>query len=192
MGFKLTRVHGRDQEIEQNEILTGLTLADPTYQAQQEDMGGTLLSASVDGSNIKTSFGTPFIIESVINAEEKDNGATENLAVFSKNCPFKFKLLLAWGIVLDETGTIATDTVQLFRGDGAGSEAFTAITDAISCNVDDDDLFGLVAGTSKFDQDVAVIDEDESLRIQLVLANSSNHAITVKVFMLCMRCISDE
>ncbi len=192
MTFGMTRKHGRDLNVEQIDILTGLMLQDPASQTQKEDMGGTLLAAGADGSNIKTSFGTPFLIESVINAEELSNGATENLSVFSKDSPFKFKVVQVWGYVLDETGTVAADTVQLFRGDGADSEAFTAITDAISCNVDDDDLFGLVAGTSQIDQDACVIDEDESLRIQVVLANSSNHAITVKVFILAMRVIADE
>lgn len=191
MAFKHTRVHGRDLEVEQIDILTGLMLQDPANQTQQEDMGGTALAADEDAINGKTSFGTPFIIESVINAEET-GGATLNYAVFDGNCPFKFKVLLAWGVVLDETGTMGADTVQLFQGDGAASESFTAITDAISCNVDDDDLFGLVAGTSQFDQDAAVIDENESLRIQLALANSSNHEITVKVFILAMRCTADE
>jgi hypothetical protein len=191
MAFSLNRKHGRDLEIEQIDILTGLMLQDPTNQTQQEDMGGTALAADADAINGKTSFGTPFIIESVINAEET-GGATLNYAVFDANCPFKFKVLLAWGVVLDETGTMAADTVQLFQGDGADSESFTAITDAISCNVDDDDMFGLVAGTSQYDQDAAVIDENESLRIQLVLANSTNHEITIKVFVMGMRCIADE
>ena len=192
MAFNFTRKHGRDLDIEQGDILTGLMLQDPQHQLQQEDMGGTALAADVDAINGKTSFGTPFIIETVLNCEET-GGATLNYAVFNKNCPFKFKVLLAWGIVLDETGTMnASDTVQLFRGDGASSEAFTAITDAISTNVDDDDLFGLVAGTSQVDQDAAVIDEDESLRIQVVLANSGNHEITIKVFVMAMRVIADE
>lgn len=169
----------------------GLLMQPPDSMTQYDDMGGTALAANADDSNIKTSFGMPFIIESVINAEET-GGATLNNAVFDKNCPFKIKVLLAWGVILDETGTIGTDTVQLYRGDGAESEAFTAITDAISCNYDDDDLFGLVAGTSQFDQDACVIDEDESLRITLTLQDSSNHEITVKVYMLCMRCTSDE
>ncbi len=192
MAFNVTRQHGRDLEVEQIDILTGLMLQDPVNQTQQEDMGGTALAANADAINGKTSFGTPFIIETMLNAEET-GGATLNYdGIFSKNCPYKMKVLMVWGIVLDETGTMSTDTVQLFRGDGAGSEAFTAITDAISCNVNDDDLFGLVAGTSQIDQDACVIDADESLRIQVVLANSSNHEITVKVFIMAMRCVADE
>lgn len=191
MAFVFSRKHGRDLEIEQVDILTGLMLQDPVNQTQQEDMGGTALAANADDINGKTSFGTPFVIESVINAEETA-GATLNYAVFNKDAPFKFKVLLSWGVVLDETGTMATDTVQLFHGDGADGESFTAITDAVSCNVDDDDMFGLVSGTSKYDQDAAVIDVDESLRVQLVLADSTNHEITVKVFILAMRCTADE
>lgn len=190
MGLNESGLTGRDVR-QTCEFQMGLLLQPPDSMTQLDDMGGTALAANADDSNIITSFGCPFIIESVINAEET-GGATLNNAIFNKDCPFKFKILLAWGVVLDETGTMAADTVQLFRGDGASSEAFTAITDAISCNVDDDDLFGLVAGTSKFDQDAVVIDANESLRIQLVLANSSNHEITVKVYMMCMRVTADE
>ena len=190
MAHEVTRVHGRDLTVEQLDVLTGLLLPDPAHQTQQVDMGGTALAANVDAINGKTSFGTPFIIETMLNAEET-GGATLTHAVFDNNCPFKFKILQVWGNVLDETGTMAGDTVQVLRGDGAESEAFTAITETIDCNVDDDDMFGMVAGTAQIDQDACVIDEDESLRIQLVLANSSNHEISVKVFMLCMRCVSD-
>lgn len=191
MGFEFKRKHGRSLEIEQEDILTGLMLQDPTYQTQQEDMGGTDPAAGEDSIDGKTSFGTPFLIETTINAEEA-SGATLNHAIFDGNAPFKFKVCLAWGVILDETGTIAADTLQLFQGDGAESESFTAITDAISINVDDDDLFGLVAGTSQFDQDAAVIDENESLRVQLVLADSTSHNVSLKLFILAMRCVADE
>lgn len=190
MGLNESGLTGRDVR-QTCERQLGLLLQPPESMTQLDDMGGTALAANVDDSNIITSFGVPFMIESVINAEET-GGATLNNAVFDKNCPFKIKVLLAWGIVLDETGTMGADTVQLFQGDGATSEAFTAITDAISCNVDDDDLFGLVAGTSQFDQDACVIDANESLRIQLVLANAANHEISIKMYMLCMRVTADE
>lgn len=191
MGITLKHLAGTDQELEVVSRLDGLILQDPTGQTQQEDMGGTALAADADAINGKTSFGTPFIIETVLNAEET-GGATLNYAVFNKDCPYKFKILLAWGVVLDETGTMAGDTCQLFRGDGVASEAFTAITETIDVNVDDDDLFGLVAGTAQYDQDAVVVDENESLRIQLVLANSSNHEISLKVYIMAMRCIASE
>ncbi len=66
------------------------------------------------------------------------------------------------------------------------------MTDAVSINVDDDDLFGLAAGTSQFDQDVVVVDENESLRIQLALADSTNHNVSIKVYILAARCTADE
>lgn len=191
MGIKLRGIPGRDVEIEQLSALTGLVLQDPTGQTQADDMGAAADPGAELAADVKLSFGTPFIIEAVCHAAET-NGEVHNFAVFSKNAPFKFKVCLVWGVVLDETGTIAADTVTVSRGDGAVSEAFVTITEAIDCNVDDDDVFGLVQGTAQMNQDNCVIDEDESLRIVLTLADSSDHNTAVKVFMLCMRCIADE
>lgn len=192
MTIKLVGLPGRDVELEQLSILTGLLLQDPKGQKQEDNMGGGTDPGAETAVAVKVSFGTPFIIEAVCHGAETD-GHVHNFAVFSKNSPFKFKVCLAWGIVLDETGTVAAgDTVTLSRGNGADSEAFVTITDAISCNVDDDDLFGLVAGTSQFNQDNAVIDEDESLRVVLTLADNGDHNTAVKVYMLCMRVIADE
>ena len=191
MGITLRHLSGTSQELEVISSLTGLVLQDPKGQKQLEDMGAATDPGTEAAADVKVSFGTPFMIEAVCHGAETD-GQVHNFAVFNKNAPYKFKVCLAWGVVLDETGTIGGDTVTISRGDGAGSEAFTTITDAISCNVDDDDLFGLVAGTSQFDQDAAVIDEDESLRIVLTLADATDHNVAVKVYMLCMRCIADE
>ena len=191
MGLKTTHLSGGDQTMEIQDRLTGLMLQDPLGQTQADDMGAAADPGAEVAADIRLSFGTPFMIEATVHAAETD-GHVHNFAVFSKDAPFKFKVCLVWGVVLDETGTIAADTVTISRGDGASSEAFVTITDAISCNVNDDDLFGLVAGTSQFNQDNAVIDEDESLRIVLTLADSTDHNTAVKVYMLCMRCVSDE
>ncbi len=191
MGIKLVGLPGRDVELEQLGALTGLLLQDPTGQKQEDDMGAAADPGAETAAAVKVSFGTPFMIEAVCHGAETD-GQVHNFEVFSKNSPFKFKVALAWGVLLDETGTVAGDTVTISRGDGAASEAFVTITDAISCNVNDDDLFGLVAGTSQFNQDNAVIDVDESLRVVLTLADSTDHNTAVKVYMLCYRCIADE
>ena len=193
MGITLGHLSGTDQELEVVSRLDALILQDPQGQTQAEDMGGGTDPGAELAVAVKLSFGTPFIIEAVCHGAETD-GQVHNFAVFSKNAPYKFKVCLAWGVVLDETGTIAADTLTLSQGDGdATSETFTPITDAIALTgLNDDDLFGLVAGTSQFDQDAAVIDVDESLRIVLTLAASSNHNTAVKVFMLCYRCTADE
>jgi hypothetical protein len=191
VGITLRHLPGTDQELEVVSRLDALILQDPVGQTQAEDMGAAADPGAELAAAVRLSFGTPFIIEAVCHGAETD-GQVHNFAVFNKDAPYKFKVLLAWGVVLDETGTVAGDTVTLSRGDGADSESFVTITDAISCNVSDDVLFGLVAGTSQFNQDNAVIDEDESLRVVLTLADSSNHNTAVKVYMLCMRCIADE
>lgn len=192
MGITLKHLPGTDQELEVVSRQDGLILQDPVGQTQAEDMGAATDPGAELAASIRLSFGTPFIIEAVCHGAETD-GQVHNFAVFNKDAPYKFKVCLAWGVVLDETGTIAADTVTISRGDGADSEAFVTITDAISLSgINDDDLFGLVSGTSQFNQDNCVINEDESLRIVLTLADSSDHNTAVKVYMLCMRCIADE
>jgi hypothetical protein len=192
MGISLKHLAGTDQELEVVSRLDGLVMQDPTGQTQAEDMGAAADPGGELAAAIRVSFGIPFIIEAVCHGAETD-GQVHNFAVFNKDAPYKFKMCLAWGVVLDETGTIASDTITISRGDGADSESFVTITDAIALSgINDDELFGLVQGTSQFNQDNAVIDVDESLRIVLTLADSSNHNTAVKVYMLCMRCIADE
>ncbi len=204
MAFRLTRVHGRDQEIEQTELLTGLTLADPTYQTQAEDMGGEDFAADADALEMKKSFGTPFIIEVTMNAEETGGAGTGVLTALSAGVsdvfpvydadnadntgtPFKFKVLDFHAVLLDESAGSAADTLQLMHV-ATDTTTETAITDAISLNAADDAL----VRCATIDNDAAVIDLTENLRLDLVLANSSNHATCVKVTITCMRCIADE
>ncbi len=205
MAFSVTRKHGRDLEIEQIDLLTGLMLQDPQNQIQEQDMGGTDLAANVDGVQLKASFGIPFVIEVVLDGEETGGAATgvltalaaggtdvfpvydSSATALTTGSPFKFKVLDCVVTMLDESAGSVADTLQLMNvaADGATE---TPITDAMSLNAADD---ALVRPTSLF-QDACVIDVTENLRLDMVLANSANHATSVKVIITCMRCIADE
>ena len=203
MAFRLTRVHGRDLEVEQTEIRTGLLLQDPQYQTQAEDMGGEDFAGNVDAVELKRSFGTSFIIELVINAEETGGaasgvltalgaGGTDAFPVYDADnasktgSPFKFKVIDVVVSTLDET-TKAADTLQLMHVATDGSTE-TAITNAMVVNLDDD----VIVRPTTLNQDACVIDLTENLRLDLVLANSTTHAACFKVYVTCMRCTADE
>jgi hypothetical protein len=206
VGLKITHKTGTDQEIEMlREPSIGLFLQDPTGQVQQDDMGGTDLAGDADAVQLKASFGTPFIIEVTIDGEETGGAATGVLTALeaggtdifpvydaeatalTTGSPFKFKVLDCHCILLDESAGSAADTLQLMKVDDDGTTE-TAITDAMSLNEADDAL----VRAAVLDQDACVIDVTENLRLDLVLANSSNHATSVKVVVTAMRCIADE
>lgn len=205
MAFNITRKHGRDLDVEQLDISTGLILQDPTHQNQSEDMAGEDFAGNVDALTIKTSFGIPFIIEVTMNAEETGGAATGVLTALlaggsdvfpvydadatalSTGSPFKFKVLDMHVVVLDESAASVADTIQCMKVDDDGTTE-TAISNALSLNAVDDSLIR----ATTWDNDAAVIDVTENLRLDLVLANSSNHATCIKVTMTCMRCTSDE
>jgi hypothetical protein len=192
-------------EVEQIDISTGLMLQDPQYQAQEQDMGGTDLAANVDGVQLKSSFGIPFVIEVVIDGEETGGAATGVLTALgaggtdvfpvydsaatalTTGSPFKFKVLDCVAVMLDESAGSAADTLQLMNIAADGTTE-TAMTNAMVINLADDVL---VRPTSLF-QDACVVDVTENLRLDLVLADSTNHATSVKVIITCMRTIADE
>lgn len=203
MAIKFTHSSGTDQAIEALGPLTGLILQDPAGQTQQDDMGGTDLAADADGLDVVLSFGTPFVIEARINSEETGGAATGVLTALAAGgsdvfpvfvsgtdntgSPFKFKVIDCVAILLDESAASVADTLQLMRVDSDGSTE-TAITDAMSLNVADD----VLVRPTTLNQDACVIDVNENLRFDVVLANSSNHATCIKVYVTCMRCIADE
>lgn len=206
MGLKIAHRTGTSQEFEMlNEPLTGLLLQDPVGQIQQEDMGGTDLAADADGAQNKASFGIPFLIEVTIDTEETGGAATDVLSGLSgapldvfptydstataltTGCPFKMKICDVWCVLLDESAGSVADTIMVQRLDTDGSTQ-TDITDAMSLNAADD----AVVRAATLDQDACVIDVGENIRFDVVLANSANHATCVKVYLLCMRTISDE
>lgn len=190
MGLSESSTVGRSTS-QSSEAVMGLLLQDPESQTQAPSMDGGSDPGAETAVAVKVTFSTPFLIEVVCHGAET-NGQTHNFSVFNKDCPFKLRVVSFWGVVLDETGTIAGDTVQLQRGDGASGESFTNITNTVDCNVSDDVMFGVVHGTDQFFQDEAVIDTDESLRIQMVLVDSTDHNVAVKLFILCARTVADE
>lgn len=206
MGLTIRHRSGTDQELEMlNEPSTGLLLQDPKGQIQQEDMGGTDTAGDADFIAVKTSFGTPFMIECTIDTEETGGALTGVLTAvaaggsdvfpvydstataLSTGSPFKFKVIECVCVMLDESAGSAADTIQLMHIAADGSTE-TAITNAMSLNLADD----LLVRPSTYDQDACVIDVTENLRFDVILANSSNHATCVKVYVTCMRCIADE
>ena len=205
MSIAVKSLAGRAQEMECNDHLTGLILQDPTGQTQQQAMGGTDKAGDVDYVAMKTSFGTPFIIEVVIDTEETGGAATGVLTALgaggtdvfpvydstadalTTGAPFQFKVLDCHVVVLDESAGSAADTIQLMHIAADGITE-TAITDAISLNAADDAL----VRAATMDQDACVIALTENLRVDVVLANSTNHATCVKVVVTCMRCVASE
>ena len=203
MSIKLTHLAGTDQALEVLSVLTGLVLQDPAGQTQRDDMGGTDLAGNVDAAQMKVSFGTPFVIECTIDTEETGGAATdvlsglsgEPLDVFPKfdadidntGCPFKIKIIDMVCVVLDESAGSVADTILVQKLDSDGSTK-SDITNAMSLNVADD----LLVRPATLNQDACVIDVQENIRFDVVLANSSNHATSIKVYIFAMRCVADE
>lgn len=206
MGLKIIHRAGTDQELEMlNEPLTGLLLQDPKGQIQEDDMGGTDLAGDVDAAQSKVSFGIPFVIEVTLDTEETGGAATDVLSALSgkpldvfpaydadataltTGSPFRFKIIDCVCVLLDESAAAVADTILLQRVDDDGTTQ-TDITNAMSLNVADD----VLVRPTTLNQDACVIDVTENLRFDVVLANSSNHATSVKVYIQCMRCIADE
>ena len=205
MPFSITHRAGSDQVLEQlREPLTGLMLHDPLGQIQREDMGGTVINAGADGANSQVSFGTPFIIEMQVNAEDLSGAATDVLSALSgkpldvfpafdstataltTGSPFKFKMLDVWVVTLSENVQTGSDTILVQRVDSDGTTQ-TDITDNMDTNIAD----GAVVRAGTLDQDACVIDIQENIRLDIVLGSASDDR-AYKVFMSCMRCISDE
>lgn len=207
MSLIIKHKSGTDQELEMlNEPSTGLMLQDPKGQVQQEDMGGTDTAGDADFIAVKSSFGTPFVIECTVDTEETGGAATTVLTAVSAGgsdvfpvydstatalktgSPFKFKVIDCVINLLDESAaSVGSDTVQLMHVATDGSTE-TAITDAMDLNIADD----AVVRPASLYQDACVIDVTENLRFDVVLASSSNHATCFKAYITCMRCIADE
>ncbi len=204
MGLNESGITGRNVQ-QSAELQMGLLLQPPESMTQEADMGGTDTAGDADFIAVKTSFGCPFIIECTIDTEETGGAATDVLTavtagesdvfpVFSSSAtalttgsPFKFKVVDCVCVLLDESAASAADTIMLQRVDQDGSTQ-TDITDAMSLNIADD----LLVRPATLNQDACVIDIGENLRFDVVLANSSNHATCVKVFITCMRVVADE
>lgn len=204
MAFNVARKHGRDLDVEQIDLLTGLLLQDPVSQEQPEDMGATDPALGADTINVKSSFGIPFVIECVVNAEETGGAATTVLTAagdsdvfpaydtvataLTTGCPFKMKIIHAHVVVLDESTKDAADTMQIMHV-AIDTTTETPITDAMGLNLDDD----LLVRPTTLDQDACVIDVGENIRFDVVLgvSGTTDHR-AYKVYILAMRCVADE
>lgn len=209
MGLTIRHRSGTDQELEMlNEPQTGLLLQDPKGQVQQESMGGTDPDAGTDAINNKSSFGTPFIIETVINAEDASGAATDVLtgvgdsdvfpaydaagiaagtvAVLATGCPFKLKILDVWVVALTENTKNASDTIMV-QHVATNTTTQVDITDAMSLDINDH----VLVRPASINQDACVIDVTENIRFDIVLGSTNVHR-AYKVYMLCMRCTPDE
>ena len=209
MAFNVTRKHGRDLDVEQIDLLTGLMLQDPSSQNQPVAMGATDPAGGADAINTKSSFGTPFIIETLINAEETGGAATDVLTAaalsagdyedvfpsydstataLTTGCPFKLKILDCWAIALSENTKDAADTLTLQKVD-TDKTTQTDITGELVLNIDDN----VVVRADELNQDAVVIAVGENIRFDIVLGNSgtTDHR-AYKVFILAMRCTPDE
>ncbi len=205
MGLTIKHRSGTDQELEMlNEPQMGLMLQDPKGQVQQEDMGATDPAGGADTINNKSSFGTPFIIETVINAEETGGAATDVLTAagdsdvfpaydstataLATGCPFKMKILDCWVVALSENTKNAADTMTL-QHVATNTTTQTDITGELVLNVDDN----VVVRADELNQDAVVIDVGENIRFDVVLGNSgtTDHR-AYKLFILAMRCTPDE
>lgn len=211
MPIKIIHRAGTDQELEMlNEPQTGLLLQDPKGQIQQEDMGATDPAGGVDTINNKSSFGIPFIIETVINAEETGGAATDVLtaagdsdvfpaydaagvaagtvAALATGCPFKLKILDVWAVALTENTKNASDTITVQKV-STNTTTQADITGEMILNVDDN----VVVRALELAQDNCVIDVTENIRFDVVLGNSgtTDHR-AYKVYILAMRCTPDE
>ncbi len=205
MGIKIKHRAGTDQELEMlDEPQTGLLLQDPKGQIQQAAMGATDPAGGADAINNKSCFGIPFIIETLINAEETGGAATDVLTAagdsdvfpaydsavtaLTTGCPFKLKILDCWVVALSENTKNAADTLTLQKVD-TDTTTQTDITGELVLNVDDN----VVVRADELNQDAVVIDVGENIRFDLVLGNSgtTDHR-AYKVFISAMRCTPDE
>ena len=192
MAFEESGSVGRDTVFKTDSV-TGLMTQNAISQTQVPSMDGGGDPGAEAAVAVKVSFGLPFLITATCHGAETD-GQTHNFALLNKNSPFKFRVVDAKVIILDESsGTLTGDTISLFQGDGASGESFTRITGAMTPGSStDDDVFSLMADDNTFDQDAAVIDVDESLRVEMVLADSSNHNLAVKIDVWCVRVQANE
>ena len=95
---------------------------------------------------------------------------TVNAAIFNKDCPHKIRILDATIFPRTlRTGGTPDHKVRLFKGDGAASEAFTAITDDKDCDVAADTQTKFTT----FDDAQTIIEADKSLRATLVVGGTT-------------------
>jgi len=157
----------------------------------------------VGGTNGNIGLGVPFKVCCRLGIAANSPAAATNYDadVFSKNAPFKFRVLGGQMTTIDVTAAEfgAADAgalnLTLRHGDGAASETFANIVD---CNFDENipaNGFSTPlprAATDAWDIDEAVIGEGESLQVRLTLdpdatAGATNDGCEVFVELDCLR-----
>ena len=185
------------------ELQMGLLLQDPESMSQQDDMAATVINAGADGANSKVSFGCPFIIEVLINAEDLTGATTDQLSALTGSpldvfpvwdstaaagttgCPFKIKILDFHVVTLTENVQTATDTILIQKVD-SDLTTQTDISNALDVNVAD----SILVRATTMDQDACVIDVKENIRFDIVLGSASDDR-AYKAVLTCMRCVAD-
>lgn len=204
MGLKEAGMTGRDTR-QTADVQTGLLTQNPESLTQLISRAGVDPAAGADALSMGVSFLQPFMIDVLVNAEETGAAATGVLTALAAGgsdvfpvydstatalttgAPFKFQVIDVFAMALDET-TKGTDTVQLMNIAADGTTE-VAITDAMSMNVDDDTLVRMAT----IDQDAAVIEVTENLRLDVILDNStSTDHRAWRVFIWCARCLASE
>lgn len=149
---------------QEGENVTGLLTQSPNGTTSTVAAAGTPVANDIQ-------VGTPFLLS------VRCTGAGPNFAIYSKNAPWKFKVVKAWYVM---TGAGASsDTVKLESGDGAASETFaslhTAVADVSSASDGDQALFATLLDST------STVAAGGSLRA--VTASSA----AVDVYALCIR-----
>lgn len=106
----------------------------------------------------------------------KSASGDTNVDLFSKNAPFKFRVVSAW-TVMAGAGT-AADAAKLQRGDGATSEAFTDITDNLDLSAKADKALTYFGTLDDAQWDIA---RGESLRFVQAGAPASGMDLYVEI-----------
>lgn len=211
MGLKESGYTGRDTQ-QTADVQTGLLTQNAESMTQLVSRAGVDPAATADALNMGVSFGVPFVIDVLVNAEETGGAATtvltalaaggsdvfaaydaagvaaETTAVGATGAPFRFQVLDCMCMALDENTKDASDTIQLMHV-ATDLTTETAITDAMSAHLDADTLVRMTT----IDQDAAVVSLTENLRLDIVLGNSTttDHR-AFRVFITCMRCLASE
>jgi len=188
-------ITGRVNEVDQDSV-TGLMTQDP--DSTNSTLGGLAVNDDV-------AVGTPFtLIRRIKTAAELKTPTTYTANFFSKNAPFKFRVV---GIRFQvQTIDVAHFTdgdggnldLTVHHGDGAASESFN---DILADQVLDDDYATGTAGsypssTVAVDPDYCTVDTGESLRAQLIAdpddtisGGAGADSVEVDVIMECVRVV---
>lgn len=191
MGLTQTTLTGKTTEHTADSVLSIIT-------QNPESTNGTAGGLSVNGD---IAVGVPFLIKvRTVSAAALKAVVTYTADIFAKNCPFKLEVLSIRVRLISYTQADWTDAdggnldITVQDGDGAASESFT---DVLADQVWDDtytDGMQLEYPSATVVIGNATIDEDESLRCQMicdpddtVVAAAGADALTMEFIVECIR-----